>query len=214
MAVPVAVGLLLGRVDAGFLIGLGAVLLVGGTSNDAVSGGSPALHLVAMALPALVAVAAATLIAALPLPDPALILLVGGAALSVNYSRPLAAAAIRFNIYCVRGFTLVEGSAAHRTSAALIFSCGALWNIGLRLMLDYRRRGEPAPPHPARRQPTSNQRRAHFRKQLRSLTGWQFPMRLAIGLALASMVRHADPAHHFGWTLLTVALLTENAVAH
>ncbi|SFJ20645.1 Fusaric acid resistance protein-like [Sphingomonas sp. NFR04] len=213
MAVPVAFGLLLGQPHAGFLIGLGAVLLAGGPAEASSTGGGRTTRLLATALPALAAVATATLLARLPAPDPAMILTVAIAALSVNYSRPLAGAAIRFNIYCVLGMTLIEGSAGHGAGGALVFGLGALWNILLRLLLDLRGSTESASAD-ARRQPSPAQRRAYLRKQLRSLAGWQFPLRLAIGLGIASLLRHAFPAHHFAWIVLTVALLTEHAIAH
>lgn len=208
MAVPVAAGLLLGQPHAGFLIGLGAVLLAGSASEAAPPGTTRSARLVAMAVPALAAVAVATLIARAPIPDLARILLVMLSALSVNYSRPLAAAAIRFNIYLVLGGSLIADGAAYHAGAALIFGCGALWNIFLRLLLGS---GEPATAAAASRarEPTPAQRRAHFRRQIRTLAGWQFALRLAIGLAVASLLRHAAPAHHYYWILLTVALLTE-----
>ncbi|MET3711016.1 hypothetical protein ABIC65_001718 [Sphingomonas trueperi] len=212
MAVPVALGLLLGQPHAGFLIGLGAVLLAGGPAEASVAGSDRAMRLLTMALPALAAVATATLLARLPAADPAMILMVAIAALSVNYSRPLAAAAIRFNIYCVLGMTLIEGSTAHGAGSALVFGLGALWNILLRLLLDPRGQAESALVQPQRRQPSPAQRRAHFRKQLHSLAGWQFSLRLAIGLGIASMLRHAFPTHHFAWLVLTVPLLTEHGI--
>lgn len=213
MAVPVLTGLLLGQSHAGFLIGLGAVLLARAPAESGGSvGDSRGARLVRMALPAVAAVAVATLLARLPQPDPALIGLVAFTALAVNYSRPLAAAAIRFNIYLVLGMSLLDGPPGHRSGAALIFGCGALWNILLRLLLDRQDAAPSAAPESARRQPVPAQRRAHFRKQLRRLAGWQFPIRLAIGLGIASLLRHAYPAHHYYWILLTVALLTEPAI--
>lgn len=209
MGVPVAAGLLLGQPHAGFLIGLGAVLLAGGpTEPGTETSGGKGARLLGMALPALAAVAAATLLARLAAPDTARILLITLAALAVNHSRPLAAAAIRFNIYLVLGGSLLDGGPGHGGSAALIFGLGALWNILLRLLLD---KGRPAAPAaaPARRAPTPAQRRAYFRRQIRTLAGWQFPLRLAIGLGIASLLRHAFPAHHYYWIVLTVALLTE-----
>lgn len=213
MAVPVALGLLLGQPHPGFLIGLGAVLLAGGPAATSAASGSRGMRLLALALPALAAVAAATLLARLPEPDLAMIPIVAGAALAVNYSRPLAAAAIRFSIYCVLGITLNEGGPDHGTAGALIFGLGALWNILLRLLLDPSPR-EAAAPTAALRQSSPAQRRRHFRKQVRSLAGCQLPLRLAIGLGLASLLRHAFPTHHFAWIVLTVALLTEHAIAH
>lgn len=214
MAVPVLLGLLLGQAHAGFVIGLGAVLLASAPADASAPTASRTDRLLAMLLPAVAAVLVATLLGRLPQPDPALIAIVACAALSVNYSRPAAAAAIRFNIYLVLGMSLLDGAASHRDGAALLFGCGALWNIGLRLLLERARARDAAAASPPRRPPTPAQRRAYFRGQLRSLAGWQFPLRLAIGLAIASLLRHAFPAHHYYWILLTVALLTENTIEH
>lgn len=209
MGVPVATGMLLGQAHAGFLIGLGAVLLAGGPAEPGTeTSGNRGARLLAMALPALAAVVGATLLARLPAPDSARIALVALAALTVNYSRPVAAAAIRFNIYLVLGGSLLDGGPGHGGSAALIFGLGALWNILLRLLLDKARPEAPAAA-PERRAPTLAQRRAYFRRQIRTFAGWQFPFRLAIGLGIASLLRHAFPAHHYYWIVLTVALLTE-----
>lgn len=210
MGVPVATGLVLGQPHAGFLIGLGAVLLASSPGETTTgSTASKGARLLAMALPALAAVVAATLLAWLPAPDGARIALVALAALAVNYSRPLAAAAIRFNIYLILGGSLVDGAPGHAGSAALIFGLGALWNILLRLLLEGSRSVPMVAAARARAEPTPAQRRAYFRRQIRTLAGWQFPLRLTIGLSIASALRQSFPSHHYYWILLTVALLTE-----
>jgi uncharacterized membrane protein YccC len=83
----------------------------------------------------------------------------------------------------------------------------------LRVLLADRASATDALPQPARA-PTSKQRRANFRKTLRTLAGWQFPARLTVGLTMASIIRHLWPAHHFYWIMLTVALLTQRPVEH
>ncbi|HEX4739355.1 MAG TPA: FUSC family protein [Allosphingosinicella sp.] len=212
MGVPVLAGLLLGYRDAGFTIGLGAILLAGAPASAA---GAPqeGSHPGRAVLPALLAVAAATAIGGRMWTDAAMILLVAVAGLLSGYSRPLAIAAIRFSIYLVLSVGFLEGAAAYRGFVALIFGLGALWNIVLRMLLTERTSAtdEAAP---ARRTPTAAQRRAHFRKTLRTLDGWQFPLRLALGLGIASGIRHAWPAHHYYWIVLTVALLTQRPIEH
>jgi hypothetical protein len=212
MAAPVLIGYLFGHLAIGFTIGLGAMLLAG---PQAQAGPSPADRpspATAVA-PALLAVIAATGIAGWPWTDPALVALVSAAALLTNYSRPLAVAAIRFDIYLVLSLGLLDGAGDHRGVAALVFGLGALWNIAVRVMLADR---TPPPPQSARpqREPTPAQRRAHWRRTLRTLAGWQFSIRLAAGLGIAVLVRHLWPAHHFYWIVLTVALLTERAIEH
>jgi uncharacterized membrane protein YccC len=88
-----------------------------------------------------------------------------------------------------------------------VFGLGALWNVAIRLLLARRRR--PAPPSELARVVTRAQRNAYFKRTMRTLAGWQFAIRLVLGLGIASALRHAWPAHHYGWIILTVALLTQ-----
>jgi hypothetical protein len=211
MGIPVVAGWLLGYREAGFTIGLGAILLAGGLQSGA---GAPLEgHPGRAVLPALLAVAAATLVGGRPWTDAVVIPLVAIAGLLSGYSRPLAVASIRFSIYLVLSAGFLESASSHRSLAALIFGLGALWNIILRVLLTGR---TIAPDETAAgvRMPTAAQRRAHFRKTMRTLDGWQFPLRLAIGLGIASAIRHALPAHHYYWVLLTVALLTQRPIEH
>lgn len=77
MGAPVVVGLMLKHAEAGFTIGLGAILLAGTGGSTA----APPPPLSQTVAPALIAVAAATAIAGLPQPDIALVLLAAVAAL-------------------------------------------------------------------------------------------------------------------------------------
>lgn len=211
MGVPVLAGWLLGYRDAGFTIGLGAVLLAGAPQSGAAAPREG--HPIQAVLPALLAVAVATFVGGRIWTDAAVILLAAVAGLLSGYSRPLAVASIRFGIYLVLSAGFLEGASSHRGLTALIFGLGALWNIVLRVLLSERAEAvEEAAP--VRRTPIAAQRRAHFRKTLRTLDGWQFPLRLALGLGIASGIRHMWPAHHYYWILLTVALLTQRPIEH
>jgi len=205
MAVPALVGLLLGRAEIGFTIGLGAMLLAGGPAQPGATGETPAPT--AAILPAALAVLIATGIAGAAWSDVAMIVLAGVAAALSGYSRPLAVAAIRFIIYLVLSFSLIDGAAEHRGAVALIFGSGALWNVAIRVLLA-RRRPAASSAEPAR-MVTPAQRRAHWKRTMRTPAGWQFPIRLVLGLGIASALRHAWPSHHYGWIVLTVALLTQ-----
>jgi uncharacterized membrane protein YccC len=96
-----------------------------------------------------------------------------------------------------------------------MFGLGALWNMVVRRLLvrpDPQAASiEAAPPA---RQPTPAQRRAYWRRTLRTLNGWQFPIRIVGGLGVASVLRQLWPSHHFGWIVLTVALLTQRPIEH
>ena len=215
MTVPVLAGLAMGRPDIGFTIGLGAMLLTdapNASDAGAKEGPSPGSAIP----PAALAVILATLICAAPSPwaDIAMVLLAGGAAAISGYSRPVAVAAIRFIIYLVLSYGLLQSAGAHRGGAALIFGLGALWNIALRMLLAGPRADSVEAAPPERKPPTPAQLRAHWRRTMSQLAGWQFPIRVILGLAAASVLRHLWPSHHYGWIVLTVALLTQRPIEH
>lgn len=214
MGAPVAIGLVLHQMQAGFTIGLGAILLAGTPRGNGVGATSPTPSPGQTVAPALIATAAATLIAALPQPDSALILLAALAGILTGYSRPVAEAFIRFIVYLVLSFGFLDGAPAHRRTAALIFGLGALWNIALRGILAVPRSNLVEAGQGTRPAPTRAQRRAYFRRTLHTLEGWQYPLRLASGLAIGSGLRHAWPTHHYYWILLTIALLTQRPIEH
>ena len=206
---PVLVGLLIGRPEVGFTIGLGAMLLAGEappTPGETAERPSPG----SAVLPALAAVVLASLIAPWRGADLCMIALAGAAATISGYSRPVAVGAIRFIIYLVLSVTLLESAGPHRGDAALVFGLGALWNVAVRVALS---RKAP-PPTPPARQPTPAQRRAYFKRSLQKLAGWHFTLRIVVGLAVASGLRHLFPAHHYAWIVLTAALLTQRPLEH
>ncbi len=217
MVVPVLVGLACGRAEIGFTIGLGAMLLASGTGpTDAGTEPDRASPGTAVA-PAVLAVVAATLIAGHAWSDVAMVASVTAAAAISGYSRSVGVAAIRFLIYLVLSLGVLESAGDHRGGAALVFGLGALWNVAVRTMLA--RRGTAAiavstTAAAAKPSPTHTQLRAHWRRTMREPFGWQFPIRLAVGLTIASAVRAAWPSHHYGWTVLTVALLSQRALEH
>ncbi len=211
MGVPVLAGLMLGYREAGFTIGLGAILLAGAPTakGPPQEGAKPGLAV----LPALLAVVLATLVGGRAWSDAPVTLLVAIAGLLSGYSRPLGVASIRFSIYLVLSAGFLDGMGPHRGLAALIFGLGALWNIVLRLLFA-ERTSEPSEVPEERRTPTTAQRRAHFRKTLAHAGRLAIPPAAGVGLGIASAIRHAWPAHHYYWILLTVALLTQRPIEH
>lgn len=207
VAGPILVGTLLGQVLAGLTIGLGAVLLSGARAGES-SAALPTQPRSA-AVPALLAVAAATVVAGHAWTDAVMVLLAMLAALASGYSRPVGVASIRFIIYFVLGLGIIDGAGRGQSAAAFVFGLGALWNIALRILL--LRRG-PSVEVSAGRTPTAAQRRTHFRRTLLTVAGWQFSLRLAAGLTVATLIRHTWPEHHFQWVVLTVALLTQRPI--
>ncbi len=214
MTVPVLVGLAAGRLETGLTIGLGAMLLAGETPAGDAAQERPLPG--SAILPAALAVASATVIAGAGpiLADAAMIALVGVAATISGYSRPVAVAALRFVVYLVLSFTLIESAGAHRGWAALIFGLGALWNLAVRRMVAPTRAPTRPAATPPARTPTPAQRRAYWRRTMATLAGWQYPIRIVTGLGLASVIYRLWPSHHYGWIVLSVALLTQRPLEH
>jgi len=212
MAVPVIVGIAFGKPHLGFTIGLGAMLLADQASAQVPASPERPAAITAL-LPAALAVILATLIAGGPWTDPAMIALATGAATISGYSRPVAVMAIRFIVYLVLSVSLLDSAGGHRTAIALVFGLGALWNMAIRILLRGSVSKLAGPPAPARK-PTPAQLRAHWRRTMREFAGWQFPIRIVLGLGIASLLRHLWPTHHFFWIVLTVALLTQRPLEH
>jgi hypothetical protein len=215
MGAPVLVGLALHQAETGFTIGLGAMLLAGeAPRSEETPQARPSL--LSALLPAALAVSLATVIAGGWWTDAGMAILAGAAATISGYSRPVGVAAIRFIVYLVLSVTLLQNAGEHRGDTALIFGLGALWNILVRLLLRGRtaRTEAEAPETPPTRTPTPAQRRAYFRRTLRGIAGWQFPIRIVVGLGVAVGLRVLWPAHHYGWIVLTVALLTQRPLEH
>eukprot|EP01037_Dinobryon_pediforme_P027495 gene27495-30401_t len=126
VAVPVLIGWGIGQTHLGLGIGLGAMLLGGGTREA--DGVVEALGL------SLAAVGAALLLVAVPWGDAAMIALAGAVGLAGGYSRPLAVASVRFCIYLVLCVSVLDGAPDRRLAAAA-FAIGALWNIALRQLI-------------------------------------------------------------------------------
>lgn len=220
VAVPIAVALLLKRPGIGPAIALGAVLLAPEPAPGNAAGHGAIL---AALLPAGAAMVAACMLARLPGADALMIALGTGAATLVNYSRPAAVAGVRFIVVLVLTLALIGPHAVHG-GAALLFGIGALWRTGLQLLVRSGRidmapaapalASALAPASAARRAPTARQLRAHLRRQLQTLQGWQYPLRLAAGLAAACVMRALWPQHHFDWLVVAVVLMTPRTIEH
>jgi hypothetical protein len=222
MALPILLGLAAGKSAPGYVVALGAMLLAAepggnGAAQGAAKGHAPAITLLSV----LLAISLAGGIAHLAFADVAMIALAAAAATLVNYSRPAAVGGIRFIVLLVLSLGLVGSHGAHGAGAALLFGVGALWRMLLRLLAARRRpiSGEASMAAPAAaatpaRTPTPRQRRIHFGRMLRTLEGWQYPLRLAAGLAAACLLRDFRPSHHYDWAVISVALMTPRALEH
>lgn len=213
MGVPVLAGFALGKPSIGLVIGLGSMLLANETPGQAAESSH---GMGAAIVPALLAVPVALLLGRVAWGDAAMIGLSVAAATLVNWSRPAAGGAVRFIIFLILNLGLAASGSggAHRGDAALLFGLGALWRAVLRRLFGARHVPAPAAAAPPARVVTPRQRRIHFRRTLATLQGWQYPIRLGLGLTAAVLLRDLWPERHFGWVVLTIALLTPRAIEH
>jgi len=200
---PILFGLAVGRPTLGLTMGLGALLLSGGGDTGPAHRWRAAAASFVMAV---LSVGAALLIVTSPAPDLAMVGLAFAAALFSGFSRSIGPVAIRTIILTVLSVTLLDSRNADQEALSVIFVLGAGWNILVRTIL-----AEPAAPRERPEPPrlTSRQLWANWRRSLSTVQGWQFPLRLAGGLAAACALRDVWPDRHFGWIILTTALLTQ-----
>lgn len=211
VAAPIATAILLKRPSLGAIIALGAVLL---TPEPTQSSASEHGTILAALLPPGAAMAAASILARLAGADVLMIALIMCAATMVNYSRPAAVAGVRFIVVLVLTLELSGPQAVH-ADAALVFGSGVLWGTALQLLgRHWQTDPVPAPATEQQRAPTPRQHCAHLRRQLKTLQGWQYPLRLAAGLAAACAVRGMWPQHHFNWLVLAIVLMTPRTIEH
>ncbi len=220
MGGPVLVGAATGHVEAGLVASLGGLMMSGvGTLRDT---REQAVELGLAAIPAALATIAASVLAQRGLvEDAAVVLLAALASLSGGYSREAAIVTTRFVLFLLVASGAV-GNAPRDWHPAWLVAGGALLGAAASLVLGaveraLRRTPHGAPhslqqPHQPRPAATHAQRRAHLRRSLRTLAGWQYTIRLTLCLAAAVVLTRAWPGHHLYWVALTVALLTERAV--
>lgn len=145
------------------------------------------------------------------LTDAIVLLLAGAAACLGGYSRPLAIAATRFVLFLIIA-TSAASAVPHRAGFLLLALAGALWTCLLCLLLAPRATALPQAdtrlplPLPL---PTTAQRLRRWRRTLSQWAGWQYTLRLVLGLGCAGILRGMFPNHHFEWITLTVAILLQ-----
>jgi hypothetical protein len=215
VAVPAVAGLLFGKAAIGFAIAMGAMLFGGPESAEKNGDHGTGSHAPGGIFASAVFVGLAPPIAALcggwtwgDAPAIAMIALL--AAVSA-YSRPFAATATRFIIFLVMSMSIVSQPGGNPGGVALLLGIGAIWGAILRVSLRPAKGQMPVPAveAAATRNPTRRQRIARLKRVLRTADGWQYPIRLTLALGLSSIVRHLWPDQHFGWVLVTAALLVE-----
>lgn len=198
MAVPVLVAAWAGRLPLGMAASVGAMLM-----GDAVLGRD--LRARAKGLAGWLAQLAIALVAAGLIAghggrtDIGLVVVTAIAAAVGARSRTLAVASAHFVVVVILLVGIAESAPAPLEPLCLI-GLGALWRVALKLgFLSLARPAGPLgedllAPAARWRFPTG-------------LAGWQYPLRLALCLGVAGIVRTHWPAHHFIWIALTVGIL-------
>lgn len=219
---PLAVGVASGHVGAGLAAATGALMAGGGPVGSGLAGsglaggGRPAARprsggLIAMMLAApLLATAYAQAVAGhgwatgVAVTGAAFL-----AALTGSFSRPMAVATARFNVFLIISLGVVAGSGVHAGGAMLMVGAGAVWasmTARVATRLAPRRTDDaeaaPEPAYPFRR------RFGRWLKTLRTVEGWSFALKLGAGVAVAEAGAALWPDHHLHWIALTVVLLT------
>ncbi len=141
--------------------------------------------------------------------DLEMILLAGIAALLGGIDRHFALATARFVIFLLILRNLADHAADPIARFGLL-ATGAVLTCALALVMAGTVRlirGSTAidpPPDPHK---TRHQRLGRIAALLAEPAAWQFPIRLALALGLASLVRFFWPDHHAVWIALTIALV-------
>lgn len=130
-------------------------------------------------------------------------------------SRPLARESTRF----IR-FTIIAANLSAPEigpfGVTLLFFLGGAWTLGLSLLLrlvfaQARRVAQSAAARPPR--PSAGPRLRRWLGSLSTLPGWQYPLRIALCLAVAEAVAWIWPGPHGQWIALTVAIVLDRRPA-
>ncbi|EHP41823.1 hypothetical protein OR16_18561 [Cupriavidus basilensis OR16] len=211
MGMPLLLAGAAGQIALGQAAALGSLAIgagaVAGSGIDARN--EPRIKPLATVLAPVAAAAAIAAVAAGrgALTDVIVLLLAGAAASISGYSRPLAIAATRFILFLIIA-TGAASAAPHRAGFLLLTLAGALWTCLLCLLIAP---GAKAPPQPGTPlpMPTTAQRLRRWRRTLSQWAGWQYTLRLTLGLGSACVLRWLFPGHHFEWIALSVAILLQ-----
>ena len=219
MSAPVLLGAVTGHLSAGLAATLGgmAVSGVGIWSNRMAQAKS---ELAALAPATLASFVAVLIRGHAWLTVLMLVLLPGIAAIIGGYSRFAVKVTKRFILFLTIVTTLVSPTSSlqgsHPVGLLLLVMSGALWTSGLNQFAGALARRRPsfvssiADESPASATPSQKFRR--WRRSLAHLAGWQYTLRLVLGLSCAEVLRCQWPNHHLHWIALTVAILTPRTI--
>lgn len=216
MAGPVLLATMSGHLGPGLAAAIGS-LAVGGIETASSNIKAQAKSEAAALAPAALAAFLAVLVGGHGwLTDAMLVLLAGVAATIGGYSRFMTATTKRFILFLMIVNAAVSSScsmeASHAAGLLLLVVAGALWTSVLALLFGTlaRMRGSvmPSMVGPSAATATTSQKFTRWKRSLANLAGWQYTLRLAVGLGLAAALRSLLPDHHLNWIALTVAIVT------
>lgn len=153
------------------------------------------------------------------LTNAALLLLAGTAAIIGGFSRDMAVATTRVILFLmIMSAVATPAQALGAKGAAgflILVAGGALWASALDLAfgaIARRHRQVKACASPSHPMPNIHQKYTRWRRSLTSFTGWTYPLRLVLSLAVAMAIDSSWPGHHFHWIGVTAAILTKRQV--
>jgi hypothetical protein len=210
MGVPILAGALAGRLQLGLGAALGGLLARGAATGRSIRGQTAALaQLFAAVLSA--SAAAAAIAGHGRWTDAAIVALAGVAGAIGGYSYVLAVASGRFVLFLVISLSTMENGGDRLAMLAVLLS-GTLWTLllGLGLGALFRAAGWRGGAEQARGTAASAvQKWRRWTASLRTLAGWQYPLRLVPCLAVAGILRALWPDRHLLWIAVTVAILCQ-----
>jgi hypothetical protein len=211
MAGPLALAAQNGHLDVGLAGAVGSLLMGTGTSGRTI--GDLGYNEIKILTTLTVAAVIVALITGHGVwSDIAVVIVAGIAAILGGYSLQLGISTGRFIIFLCITFSAASG----RENAVEIFPLiclNAAFTSALIFAFGAVRRSISAPrvlSEPVEVQTIPRRQRiARWLGTLRTLKGWQFPLRLVICLGIAVTIAACLPAHRFFWIALTVALVCQ-----
>ncbi|HLX22702.1 MAG TPA: FUSC family protein [Usitatibacter sp.] len=210
MTIPVAAGKATGHLDWGLAASVGG-LMIGGLGTLA-SVREQAIDIALAVAAAIAAMLAALDLLALAPGQFTLVLVASAAALAGGFSVPAAIASTRFVLFLMIAVGMMDGGGEPWLLASMAVA-GAIWSALVNLAIGALARSRRGPQEASEStKHTFAQLKARWLRTLKTLTGWQYALRLGTCLAAAIALKSLWPGHHLNWIAITVVLLTERAL--
>lgn len=214
LAGPIVVGAMAGHARIGMVASLGGLALSGEAKGETFRERAHGL------IYALVAGSAAMLIGSSiaghgMLTAVATVSIAVAAGLLGSISRPLARASTLFMLFTIIAAN-IGTEEAHPLGIMFLFILGAAWTAGVSLVLRPLFRALHLDRIPDNRAPvaqppkySARQLLRRWRKSLAHLSGWQYPLRIALCLVVGLGFEWIWPHHHGYWVFITVVIVVQ-----